>query len=296
MHRGERRLLGGERRGLALRRTADGRLRPASEEADIADIWADQKRIQLKDKMLEQKRRELKKQRRRERGFFGLKQPVQPTGQPGAQNHPQDIEIRLSLPKLRLPPRERIAAAGRAVADKARANTRVVLVVAGIAVLVLGVLSIKAFGGPDSKQAATGKGAGGKTAVLSNQSEAPEFDTLLPVGKTIEELGGWGRVSPPDRDPVFAYSDTLADSHIVVSQQPMPNDYANDPKAGAAKIAKQFNAGKQLTTTEGGVVYIASANSGAQSVITTKKNLLIMIRSTAAIGDEIWRSYVYGLE
>jgi hypothetical protein len=37
----------------------------------------------------------------------------------------------------------------------------------------------------------------------------PEYTTVLPANKNIGELGGWTRVSPPDRNPVFAYIDKI---------------------------------------------------------------------------------------
>jgi hypothetical protein len=89
-----RRSFAAERPRLALRRSADGRLKPASSEADIADIWADQKRIQLKEAVDAQQRKALKKQRRRERKA-------------------QEIEIRLHLPQLPSPRRQCWAAKHR---------------------------------------------------------------------------------------------------------------------------------------------------------------------------------------
>ena len=52
MERG-RRFISDERRGM-LRRAADGRLRSAGEERDIADIWAEQERLRLKQAIEEE--------------------------------------------------------------------------------------------------------------------------------------------------------------------------------------------------------------------------------------------------
>jgi hypothetical protein len=132
--------------------------------------------------------------------------------------------------------------------------------------------------------------------VLGSEAQNPDFDTVLPVGKTIEDLGGWGRVSPPDRDPVYAYSDTLASVHIVVSEQKVPSDFSSDVPGHLSRIAKQFGASKKLTTTDGAILYLGTAANGSQSIVTSKNGLLILMRSTSVIGDQIWNDYVFALE
>ena len=46
----------------------------------------------------------------------------------------------------------------------------------------------------------------------------PSYDTLLPENKSIDQLGGWTRISPPDRNPVYAYTDQIGSTKIIVSQ------------------------------------------------------------------------------
>jgi hypothetical protein len=283
-------MIGGERRGPVWRRSADGRLKPA-QEADIADIWAEQKRIQLKEAIDDQKRRALKKQRRKERGLFGLKRPaVQTQAAPGQH----EIEIRLSLPKLRLA--RHVIGWLRRVMAAMKNNRPVVFVALVVAVLLIGVVGLKMLGKDGGRRADSGKHLG-KTSVLgTNQSEKPDYDTVLPLGKTIDQLGGWGRVSPPDRDPVFAYSDTLGGVHIVVSEQPLPSDFASDIPGKLASVAKQFSASKKLSNTDGSAVYVGTAANGSQSVVASKKGLLILIRSSGVLANELWADYIYALE
>ena len=47
-----------------------------------------------------------------------------------------------------------------------------------------------------------------------------EYQTVVPKDKSIQQLGGWQRVSPPNATPVFAYGDTIDGVKISVSQQP----------------------------------------------------------------------------
>src|SRR5437868_13763575 len=102
MERG-RRFISDERRGM-LRRAADGRLRSAGEERDIADIWAEQERLRLKQAIEEDRRREerraLKRQRREQRKQLGWRAARQAAKgkQAAAPDSAEEIELRRSLP------------------------------------------------------------------------------------------------------------------------------------------------------------------------------------------------------
>ena len=135
------------------------------------------------------------------------------------------------------------------------------------------------------------------TATKENQvasKDTPEFKTILPKGASINQLGGWTRISPPENDPVYAYSDTLNNVAISVSQQPAPSSFKNNLDTEVAEVAKKFNATSQLDT--GDVkAYIGTSAKGPQSVIFVKDNLLILIKSVQKIDDSKWISYIKSL-
>lgn len=120
---------------------------------------------------------------------------------------------------------------------------------------------------------------------------APKFSTLLPAGKTIESLGGWTRVSPETSEPVFAYKDTLDSTPIIVSQQPLPNSFTGDVTEQLTELAKQYNATERLPLA-GGTAFVGTSAKGPQSVIATKNNLLILIKSTVKHSDDSWVGYL----
>lgn len=129
------------------------------------------------------------------------------------------------------------------------------------------------------------------------QKSTPKFDTLLPSEKSIEDLGGWTRVSPPDRDAVFAFSDSLDGTKVIVSQQPLPKEFQSGDKNEAIEdLAKGYNANRFITATGNTKIYIGTSAKGPQSVIFTKRNLLILIKSQATITDDSWISYVNSLK
>jgi hypothetical protein len=280
----------GKHRTALLRRAADGQLCSATDKADIGDIWAEQKRIQLKETIDEQKRRVLKQQRRRERGLFGWRRIVteRRAGQtPSVDDAPQEVEIRLHLPSGRK--------LYRALTARIRHNRRASMVLVICVVLAAGgVASVTVFKGVVSDTGGVNQGDTG-TTVLSAHAEQPKYDTLLPAGKTIKQLGGWGRVSPPDKDPVFAFTDNIDGVQLNVSQQPLPESFKKDIAGEVAKLATQFSATQQVKAGDT-LVYVGTSHKGPQSAIFAKDDLLILIRSVTKLTDQQWATYVNDLQ
>jgi len=121
-----------------------------------------------------------------------------------------------------------------------------------------------------------------------------EYQSVLPQDKAISELGGWKRVSPPDGLPVYAYTDTIENTPISVSQQPLPEDLKNNATEQVAELAKKFNAVNKIDGA-GTDVYIGTSAKGPQSVIFTKNNLLILMKSQKNIENTAWAEYIKSL-
>ena len=122
----------------------------------------------------------------------------------------------------------------------------------------------------------------------------PDYPTVLPTGKTIQELGGWTLVSPPGRDPVFAYIDKIGNMQINVSQQPLPEEFKSDTAAKIEKLAKEYGASEKLTTSDT-EAYIGTSEKGPQSVILSKGDLLILMKSAVRIDNAKWEEYISSL-
>lgn len=155
-----------------------------------------------------------------------------------------------------------------------RTKTGIAVVVCGLAVLALVIWHLIEQG-------------------IQNNSEngnSPGYQTVIPKGKTISDLGGWKRISPPKASPVYAYSDTLDNVSISVSQQPLPPSF----NGGVAELAKKFNATDKVDAN-GTDVYIGTSAKGPQSTIFTKNGLLILIKSHKNIDDKAWAYYIESL-
>lgn len=121
--------------------------------------------------------------------------------------------------------------------------------------------------------------------------ETPDYKTLIPSGKTVEDLGDWRRISPENNDSVYGYADSIDGVRICVSQQQLPASLQVDTASNVAKLAKSYNATDTIKVDDT-VLYIGNNATGPQSVIFTKQDLLILVKSRDMIKDESWQAYV----
>lgn len=119
----------------------------------------------------------------------------------------------------------------------------------------------------------------------------PDFETIVPTSKNINDLGGWTKVSPPNTDPVYAYIDKIGSVPITVSQQPLPSNFINDTENQIDKLSQGFNA-KEKVTIGSLIVHIGTSAKGPQSVIFSTNNLLILIKSNSFINNKDWIDYI----
>lgn len=120
----------------------------------------------------------------------------------------------------------------------------------------------------------------------------PKYDTLLPAGKTIDNLGGWTRVSPGTASPVYAFSDRVDGIGVIVSEQPLPDALT---KPGALEEFTKAYSADHKVSVEGTDIYIGTSAKGPQSAILTKSNLLILIKTDSKLTDAQWATYVGSL-
>lgn len=131
------------------------------------------------------------------------------------------------------------------------------------------------------------------TTNQATKQEGPAFTTVTPNGASIDQYGGWQRVSPPETDPVFVYSDEINGVAISVSQQPLPAQFQGDIAGRLSQIAQDFNATDKISSEPD--TYIGKSAQGPQSVITSKSGLLILITSKTSVENDAWISYINSL-
>lgn len=172
-----------------------------------------------------------------------------------------------------------------------KALTRRRVIIALIGLLVIWWLLPRQSPTP-SQTKSTEAIAPSQTKSSSLPKEKPSFTTVLPAGKNISELGGWTKVSPPGKDPVYAYVDSIAGIQINVSEQALPATLKGDD--AIRQLAESFDA--RETIKAGAItVYIGTSVKGPQSLIFRKDNLLVLIKSSNRIAEPLWQNYITSL-
>ncbi len=127
------------------------------------------------------------------------------------------------------------------------------------------------------------------------QGETPPFSAVLPKDRTIDALGGWQKLTPPKGASYYVYVDKIDEVPINVSQQPLPESLKNDTDTKIASLAKDYNATTKLDA-DGTTAYLGTSAKGPQSVILTKDDLLILIKSEKKIQNNSWVRYISSLK
>lgn len=294
-----------------LMRGADGRLRPDDGKAEIADVWEQQRRLELNQAINQRRKREARKQLRRERGVAGLAalyikrharrirtalfgaaapKTTPPADRPKASAN-KTVEVIIAMPSLPV-------SAGL-INNRLRAILQSRKALVGLALIMTLAVSSYLFwqaAGPAENQPAQvgtpATAAADKPTAL--QKGTPDYPTLLPAGKTIDSLGGWTRISPPDSNPVFAYVDSIDSVRISVSQQPLPSEFNKNTAQKVKEMAAGYGADEAFVAGSTDV-HIGASTKGPQSVIFNRNQTLVLIKSVAPIDNSRWVSYINSL-
>ena len=200
---------------------------------------------------------------------------------------PKTVDINITFPTLPRPQiRKGLSGAIGAIKSHRRLVALSLVVIVGLGIYHFGPFS-DAPGRTDQSGV-----AGVKTEVIDQK---PDYPTILPAGKTVDELGGWKRISPPDRNAVFAYADKIDGIPVTVSEQPVPEPFKAELLSSVENLAKSYNATEKVTVGST-VAYVGTSAKGPQSVIFTKNDLLVLIKSTTKVTTNQWAAYISSLE
>lgn len=130
-----------------------------------------------------------------------------------------------------------------------------------------------------------------KTKSTKLSKGTPDYTTYLPIGGTIDDYGGWTRVSPPKADPVYAYSDTINKVPIIVSQQRLPDSFKGHVDKSVEELATDY-AATQKITAKNITIHIGRSSKGPESIIFVKGDTLILIKTERKIPDNQLLQYV----
>lgn len=152
-------------------------------------------------------------------------------------------------------------------------------------ILVTGVWAVVSVKTSSEKEA-------DKPGVLAENTQRADFAYSLPKGSS-EGLEGAVRYDAQRK--VVNFQDSIGGVAITISQQPLPEAFKEDTEAKVKKMAEEFSATKTIATANP-TAYIGTSAKGPQTVIFSKKDLLVFIQSAKKIDDHDWAEYVTNLQ
>ena len=205
-----------------------------------------------------------------------------PVTAPKKQESSKDaaVSIHISIPKLKSP-KQGI----KSLVAKVNPHKKWVIIGAGSVILLVGV--------PITLQMTKNdKDTGTDTAVLAEKTEKANFEYSLPDGDASEANG---TVKYDATKKVVNYQDDIGGVAITISQQPLPSGFKEDTEAKVKKLAEDFAATKTIATANP-TAYVGTSAKGPQTVIFSKKDLLVFIQSAKEIDDKDWAEYITNLK
>jgi hypothetical protein len=219
-----------------------------------------------------------------------LRRPGQPTAHPTSEalqkatttpNTP-GISIHIALPKLKKPSlSKKLPKLPKNLTYKKAG------IGAGSLILVIavGVIALQAR---DSKGENTGN-----TGVLGTASQKPTFEYSLPTGVGHDVKSESVRYDAQRK--VVNFTDSIGGVTITISQQPLPDKFKENTDDEVKKLAESFSANEVLSTANP-TAYLGTSAKGPQTVIFSKKGLLVFIQSTKEIDNHDWAEYITNLQ
>ncbi len=134
-------------------------------------------------------------------------------------------------------------------------------------------------------------GASGAPIIPTVTKDTVAFDLLFPPKKSIENTEVV-LVSPPENDPVYAYTDELKKTTIKISQQQLPASLQADSSYSVKELAASFNATDRIQIDAYTVYHGINEKDGVQSLIFAKSDRLVFIVSPQKLDDDTWAAYI----
>lgn len=171
------------------------------------------------------------------------------------------------------------------------------LIISFVFVLLISVISFNITQRLNSRAKTDKLATDQPTAVITKlENTKPELKLVVPSTKTIEQIGGWSKISLSSGDIFYQYADTIDTITIKVGQQKLPAQYQDDTENKLLDLAKSISANeKVMAGSTSFYIFTSPDKNHAQLITLVKNNLLISISSNAKIANESWINYINSL-
>jgi hypothetical protein len=184
---------------------------------------------------------------------------------------------------IQIPPLRRAQPAGKNAAKVAPTRRRFLRPILLVPVMIL--IGLFAIFGPFTKDA---KKTPAQPAVAAERT-APDYHPLLPAAEKANASAYDGKRN------LVSYTTTFSGARMTVSQQPLPENFANDP-AAILRAADSIKATKIVATGRGDLHIATNEIAGDQMGVFADKQVLVFIHCDKQLDDVSWKSFVEQLK
>jgi hypothetical protein len=161
-------------------------------------------------------------------------------------------------------------------------------------VVVVGIFVLSKFVLNDNSKDIAGTSVTAPKSGADLPREKPSFKILYPGTKNDETVGEIVKVSPDGSAAAYTYIDRIGDIQINITQQELPPNFKINQDGELAKLAESFQQ-RDIIQVDSVRVYHGSSSSGVQSLVFIKGNLLITVRASQKVSDDVWAAYISAL-
>lgn len=162
----------------------------------------------------------------------------------------------------------------------------------GMTAAVVVLLAILYINRPQQQSGSIATVQGKSTINASNAGYSP----LLPKASQKHDDATASLQYNADKK-VFTYSSAVGNGKgILVSQQPMPDEYQKDPIAGLLAIASNLGSTDWVASSKGKVYLVKNESGQGQTAVFAYKNVLVLMRSNSNVAQSEWKNFVDQLE
>lgn len=120
------------------------------------------------------------------------------------------------------------------------------------------------------------------------------FSPAIPVGKP--QLADLGINAYDKANGTYSFNDLFLAEPLLVTEQLLPGEYINNPEGLVDRVAKSLKA-SSIISTNSGLAYMATDGStDKQTIVFSKKGLLIFVQSTYEHDSSNWATYLDSLQ
>lgn len=216
---------------------------------------------------------------------------------PEARRNPRklDLSARGRVPQEQATAQKSQAQSKRKALHMKRPGKRVVAF--GVVVLLVlgGIKMAMGDSGSDDGNKDNNGTLGAQVSSGELPEEKPSFSILYPPGKSAEDTKT-ARVSPNGSAPAYAYTDTLENISLKITQQELPERLQKDADVELEKIAKDFQATSVIQVDENKIYHGYNEKTHVQSLIFIKNKRLVFIAASEKLSDDSWAAYFLSLQ